>query len=228
MLALTFDFLLIPTELALRVTDHPVSHTPQIPQDSASKLRPTLPTESAYVCLLSAEPFQPSGLSRSLSFGMSTSSSSLLGKKPAAPAVVTPDTVRYLGKNVERFRTEIQDMTRSANTVQLRIELQHVELKRQLAKLHEMYTLVGRLKGTTQGSMKNRLEKVTRAQNELLERATRVLQRLMDSFSPQLSDFERQWFDELRRMSAEVAGGTGGLKARTEMASTLLLSPICS
>lgn len=147
---------------------------------------------------------------------MSTSSSSL---KPAAPAVVTPDTVRYLGKNVERFRTEIQDMTRSANTVQLRIELQHVELKRQLAKLQEMYALVARLKGTSQGSMKNRLEKVTRAQNELLERATKVLQQLMDSFSPQLSDFERQWFDELRRMSVDVTGGTGGLKARTDMLS---------
>lgn len=44
----------------------------------------------------------------------------------------------------------------------------------------------------------------------------------MDSSSPQLSEFERQWFDELERMKMEVVGGMGGessLKSRTDMVS---------
>lgn len=139
-----------------------------------------------------------------------SSSHSTQGQPPEV--IITPATLRFMGKAVETFRHEIRDLVAAADTVQCRLELQLRERKRQLAKLLELAQLSDGLRRSTGGreGLGGRLERVAQAQEALLGRMDRVLQRLMNAHQPVLSTYETRWFAELERLEKEVVAGGGG------------------
>ncbi|KAI5479721.1 nuclear pore complex, nucleoporin 88 family protein [Pseudohyphozyma bogoriensis] len=137
------------------------------------------------------------------------SSKAVAGK---SELVITPDTLRFMGKTVETFRHEIRDLVAGADVVQCRLELQMKELSRQLKKLEELSKLSDTLRRSTASAegLGGRLERVAKNQEALLQRTDRVLQRLMDAHEPLLSTYEKKWFEELGRLEKEVLAGKGG------------------
>jgi nucleoporin NUP82 len=140
--------------------------------------------------------------------------------------VITPDTLRFLGKTVERLRSEIRDVTRSANTIQSRITLQDRELSRQLSLLSDMERAIDRLNksGGEGGRLRLKLDTVMGQHQKLDERLNRCLQVLMDNYEPKLSEPEKQWFGELKRMKVDIDGDDGrSLHDRTQKVRLLII-----
>lgn len=65
---------------------------------------------------------------------------------------------------------------------------------------------VNELKGQRNVGMDARIEQMQRTQKELLARLDRLLTALMKKASPELSEHETKWFEELKRMKQEVLG----------------------
>jgi hypothetical protein len=113
-------------------------------------------------------------------------------------------------------------------------------MQRQLLKLAELQDQIAANSSKSADSRKTRLliraETVVENQKALCRRLDSVLQRLMDAHAAEsetgLSEFEKGWFGELRRMKREVGGpeGTGdgedadsrSLWVRTELVSLAL------
>lgn len=206
LLLITSSLQLVPIELSLRVDPS------LLPSDAAdnSIFVPTTTTsndEPAYVSLLSS-PFviPPLLLPR-------YSRPPVLHPPPSSSATlsINPETLRYMGSTVERFRTDIRHLVSAGDYVQCRLELQAKEVGRQLGKLRGLEG-VSR-EGGCEG-VKERLERVSSAQSDLLSRTDKLLQKLMDAHDPLLSNFERKWFDELGRIEREVVGGDRSLERR--------------
>jgi nucleoporin NUP82 len=66
-----------------------------------------------------------------------------------------------------------------------------------------------------------RWERIQAEQKVLLRRLDRMLQGLMEKASPELSEHETKWFEELKRMKEEISGSgrydEGSLVARTRL-----------
>lgn len=208
-LALTAELQLVALELNLRIINDDVdgewaNDTPSSITDGAGR---------GYVSLLGSGPaFVPpdpfksvSGLpSQPLLAGSNTG----LGGK--AELKVTPETLRFLGKTVERFRGEIRDVVRAGNAVQGRLDVQVREMQRQLERLADIRRRTAEVREGTDGAapagtskLEQRLARVSGTQRELVSRTDRILQRLMDAHHPSLSVYERKWFEELERMASE-------------------------
>lgn len=117
-------------------------------------------------------------------------------------------------------------MSAGVNSVQARIDLQHKEMKRQLLKLGDLEEMIGAALASTSGNgdvkgkgvntgttLPSRVQSVIQVQQDLVSRLDKVLQRLMDSYSPNLSELETAWFAELGRMRREVGKPPAGLNA---------------
>jgi len=113
-------------------------------------------------------------------------------------------------------------------TVEGRVELQKAEFTRVQAKCGEMLRLIGQLKervndiqGVQEEGRVGRVERLKGKHKELMGRSDRLLQALMNGASPELSECETKWFEELRRMKGDVIGvgkfDEGSLKARTAL-----------
>ena len=191
-------------------------------------------TQTAYMSLLAKDPFNvPTFPSRVPS---QPPQGALVGSGKSTP--ITPDALRMFGKRVETLRSDMRDITAAVNSVQERIGLQNREMTRQLAKLAEMTTLMKSVSAasappkdgsdTNDRGIAGRVKKVAEIQSALLTRLDRVLQWLMDSYSPKLSEFESKWFAELGRMKREIGGddedtGDGrSLRSRTDLVSYLV------
>lgn len=223
---------MVPIELGLRLKDASQSQAAApLKKSIAAPPEPhgARTIEPVYVGVLGTQPFVPPPCFTRPT-GLPPPSPHMAKKIPASLAQqqqqqqVTPDNLRFLGKSVERFRSDIRDINRGVHTVQDRIILQHQELQRQLSKLAQMTLLIQRLKQAAEGPLEERVRKVGQRQQELLKRIDRVLQGLMDSYSPKLSEFEQQWFSELGRMNGEIVGKDDGrsLKARCQLVSLSL------
>jgi nucleoporin NUP82 len=204
--------------------------------------------DKAYISLLEREPFDiPKFNSRRTAASLppiaSPSSPSVAPAFGTPQAPITPDALRSLGSRVEALRTDIRATTRGVNAVQARITLQHREMQRQLLKLAELQDQIAAHSSQSTGSRTNQLliraESVVEDQKALCRRLDHVLQRLMDVHASEsetgLSEFEKAWFGELRRMRREVGGPEGGeeadsrsLWARAELVSVEFLSPLLS
>jgi nucleoporin NUP82 len=241
--AVTSQYQAIPIELSLRPVDirdatPPPGPSAPSPTAPSSTLKTSLRgldsggTETAYMSLLAKDPFViPTFPSPAPS--QPPQATSLASGKSIS---ITPDALRMFGKRVETLRSDMRDITAAVNSVQERIGLQNREMSRQLAKLAEMTALIKSVSGASappkdgsdgnDGSIAARVKKVAEIQSALLTRLDRVLQRLMDSYSPKLSEFESKWFAELGRMKREIGGdkeedtGDGrSLRSRTELVS---------
>ena len=75
-----------------------------------------------------------------------------------------------------------------------------------LDKCKEVLELLDSLHGKRQEQTKKKLEEVQARQKELLNRTNRILRAMMKSASPDLSEHETKWFEELKRLQREIKG----------------------
>lgn len=140
--------------------------------------------------------------------------------------MLTPDTLRYLGTTVERVTGQIREILLAAKATDMHVQLQRTEFARQQAKAKELVERVERLRGERQEITKAKLESVRDGQKALMTRIDRILGAMMRNASPEVSEHERRWFEELRRMKDEVVGrgryDHDSLAARTSLVSVTL------
>ncbi|TCD66933.1 hypothetical protein EIP91_000711 [Steccherinum ochraceum] len=133
-----------------------------------------------------------------------------LGPRLALPQtsqdLLTPDTLRFLAAQFEQFMSQIKGAHVAYNAAGMRSVLQHQEFRRQREKFKEIDTLVGQLNNTRQDQTKERIQRIHDTQRILLDRMEKILRVLMKSASPELSEHETKWFEELKRMKQEIAG----------------------
>jgi len=106
------------------------------------------------------------------------------------------------------------------SAVESRSRLQVKEYQQQKTKCQEMLDLVARL-SSQYTHITTRAQRVMDRQKMLSARSDGILQAMVDKASPELSEHEKKWFDELRRMKEEVAGvgryDEGSLAARARL-----------
>lgn len=224
LLAVTSSLQHVGLELSLRVD------TPGSPSLSPAKLTTSLPStpsssaKSHYVSLLGVEPFTIPPILADRS-GLPTKPRVVLPQSNGkALESITPENLRFIGKTVQSFRSDVRETLSAGATVQARLDLQLKELERQLAKLASVSDLASDLRNGEAGAggkegLKSRVERVTETQLGLISRVDKVLQKLMDNHQPLLSDYEQKWFAELKRMKEDVGGDADGLKERTTLVS---------
>ncbi|KAH7887865.1 hypothetical protein F5I97DRAFT_1863655 [Phlebopus sp. FC_14] len=176
---------------------------------------------SAYVSLLGDEPFVPS-LVLSRPSGLPSHPHMAVGTaNTKGEFMLTPDTLRYLSATVESFTTQIREILLAHCITEARATLQHTEFARQQAKAREMLALIDTLRNSRYTDTQARVERIVARHKELTGRLDRTLQAFMQQVSPELSEYETKWFEELRRMKAEVTGAgrydEGSLAARTSL-----------
>ena len=177
---------------------------------------------SAYVSLLT-EPFEPAPVLNRIA-GLPVNPRLALPPSPAEAKgefKLTPDTLRYLGTTFERFMAQIREVQLAYSAAKHRAELQRQEFKRQQETCQQMLDLIDRLGTTRQISTKGKLVALQEAQKKLLRREERILQSLTKQASPELSEHETKWFQELKRMKNEVTGvaryDENSLQSRTDL-----------
>lgn len=178
------------------VKDEPKSTVP------ADRLLKPAGEPPAYTSLLGTKPWQPP----------TSLSSTGLPPTPrlATPGTkefrITPDTLRFLSATVDEIATRIHGIEAAYQQTNSRVALQCEELQRQAAKVAEIRTLLGELRGARQDRISARARGIQDGQQALLGRLDRVLGELMKRANPTLSDHETKWFGELGRMRQQVLG----------------------
>lgn len=212
LIIITESLQLITIELGLRVNAELLPSLAESVAHADDQARAVSSEESGYVSVLD-EPFIiPPPFDRKAG----VSAVPRLAVKPPAGSngelVITPASLRFLGKTVESFRGEIRSLVTGADIIQRRLELQMKELSTQLGKLKELSNLSNELRKSTANpdGLTNRMDRVKARQEALLSRTDRVLQKLMESHQPVISTFERKWFDELDSLSVEIMGNKNG------------------
>ena len=162
---------------------------------------------STHTSILSAEPFIPPSLSGGLS-DPSTSQKLLLPQVPfgSKELTLTPDTLRFLGTSVAQITSHSRDVILACQVITRRMCLQQFELPRLTKKCHEMESILEKIQGPGRAATEIRLAKVQEEQKLLSARLDRLLQSLMEKASPELSEHEAKWFEELKRMKEDVLG----------------------
>jgi nucleoporin NUP82 len=145
--------------------------------------------------------------------------------------LLTPDTLRFIGKTVGQITTQIRELEIAYQEAIARVKVQNQELQCQAAKCKDMEKAVERLKGSGRLTDEARLSKIQDEQKNLLARLDRLLQALMKKASPELSEHETKWFEELKRMKVDVLGSgkydEDSLVARTRLVRFYPLFPVC-
>jgi nucleoporin NUP82 len=209
-------------KLPLRI-DSVVSDAPDAPLQAIDNNRYLAPLSDspAYVSLLADDSYTPPPALTQRSAGLASTQrfpTSLQGE-----FMLTPETLRRLGTVIEEFTTRIHAIQLGYRGSEVRRELQIKEFKRQQDTCRELLELVEKLKGRRSGLTQYKLNTVTKAQESLMRRFDRVLQKLMEQASPELSVYETKWFQELRRMKEDIVGikkfDDSSLVARTNLVS---------
>ncbi len=117
--------------------------------------------------------------------------------------VVTPDSLRFLGKTAETIREEIRSITRGGNACQMRLDLQNKEIQRQARKLADVRSRTTQVERRDE-KLVQRFAAAEQAQAALTKRIDSLLQRLVVLHQPEISVYERKWFDELDRLVVEM------------------------
>lgn len=135
----------------------------------------------------------------------------------------TPEVMRAFADTTKRFTDVIHDLQLAARGAVHRADLQEKEFARQKAKKEELEERLTYLERDRQEQTKARMERAVEGQKELIERIDRILGAMMRNASPELSEHERKWFTEVKRMKEEVMGrgryDEQSLVSRTSLAS---------
>lgn len=218
----------VAIELALRLSDADESTvkttatTTAAPSEENKTKAPTEPP--AYVSALE-RPFDvPAILDRASSVSgvprLALAPASQSASQATRKGEITPDSLRFIGGAVEKYRRELRQLAGAADAVQVRIALQQQEMTRQLKALRDIDDTAEDLRRSTTGGATTaaaastgqgigaRVARVAAQQERLVQRTDSVLQRLMNAHHPQLSQYETRWFDELRRLEREIGSST--------------------
>ncbi|TFK55814.1 hypothetical protein OE88DRAFT_1804607 [Heliocybe sulcata] len=179
------------------------SATIEGPKDLSVSLRKSPEGPPAYVGLLGSDPYEPPEI-------YSNFSAQPPKDRPAAMRsdMITPDSLRFLGSTIEHFVHQIGAVRLAQRHAETRHELQIQEYQRQQEKLQELVSRCGELKGAQHIATLDKVKRLQDAQKALFRRLDRTLQAMMRKVSPELSQHEKKWFDELKRMKGEVLGAT--------------------
>ncbi|OCH90689.1 hypothetical protein OBBRIDRAFT_819148 [Obba rivulosa] len=231
---LTYSIFILTAHM--RITVLPLNLRPESPSLPSSELPPETPPESPlkrkktpsdatepppYVSLLGPEPFSPAPILTSPS---GLPHNALLALPPSAQGELqlTPDTLRFLASTVERLTAQKHEAQLAYRAAEARAELQQQEFQRQREKLHELMQRAEQLKNARQAQTQEKIRRAQEVQKTLLARMDRTLRALMEKASPELSEHETKWFEELRRMKEEVVGA-GRYDERSLVTRTNLL-----
>ena len=225
--ALTSTYRIIPIEQQLRVQDTSqgatptsVSAPPTSSKPPSAHVAPTLTnsTKAPAFATLLVEPYNAPRAPSAL-------------KLPKLPANrVGIDEITH-GEQLGQVARAL-DMLMAQRTATLpilysihsRLELMAKEYPRQRAFGAEMLSALENLAKERRPETEGRLQALVVRQEEILVRIDRLLQRLMDSYSKELTEYEVKWFKELARMRKEVSGTSDGrsLNARALLAQEQL------
>ena len=121
---------------------------------------------------------------------------------------LTPDTLRYLALTVQRLADQMHEIQIAYRSAELRAQLQEQEFRRQQNTAQDILTLNDELHGKRQEQTREKVSQVQSRQKELLNRTDRILRAMMKNASPELSEHETKWFEELKRLQKEIKGST--------------------
>lgn len=159
-----------------------------------------------YTSLLGTEPWMPpSILSRNTGLPFNPRLS-LPKDASQREFMLTPDTLRYLATVVTRYSDQVREVELAQHSAEGRAALQIQEVIRQTTKCRELLAIVERIKESRREASQDRIQKVQQGQKILLKRLDRMLQVMMEKASPELSEHETKWFDELKRLKEAVIG----------------------
>lgn len=119
------------------------------------------------------------------------------------------ETLRLLGNTVQEFRNDLRTLAKANNATQQRFQLQIQELPRQLSKLQDAVELSNTIRERHEKELESKKERLSKRQEELLARADRILQSLIDAHEPTLSHAEEAWFKEIQKLQRYVQSDTG-------------------
>jgi nucleoporin NUP82 len=137
--------------------------------------------------------------------------------------VLTPDVLVYLLRATEHLSSQVRDINLAYSAVKFRNQLQENELDLHVKVAGILNQKCEKLKGERKSSMDARIERMQTTQKQLLMRLDHLLAALMRQASPELSEHEVKWFEELKRMKLEVLGSgrydADSLAAKTKQVS---------
>lgn len=225
--ALTSTYRIIPIEQQLRVQETPQDSTSAPVSASSTSIKPpsahsalsfsSCTTAPAFATLL-VEPYKPPRAPPALK----------LPKLPASrigvDEITTGEQLAQVARALETLMAQRTAALPIFYSVQARLELMAKEYPRQRAFSAQMLGALQVLANERRPETEGRLQALVVRQEEILARTDRVLQRLMDSYSKELTEYEVKWFKELARMRKEVSGTRDGrsLKDRALLAQEQL------
>ncbi|KAI0068934.1 hypothetical protein BV25DRAFT_1817857 [Artomyces pyxidatus] len=119
---------------------------------------------------------------------------------------ITPDTYKFIGDKGDQFQRLITEVLHAHVKVRNRRELQINELVRQGHQLNDLRAMLDHMKGPRQAQTEERMKTMRKNQGALLARLDRILHEMTKRASPELSESETNWFNELKRMKEVIAG----------------------
>jgi nucleoporin NUP82 len=195
-----------------------LSSSASLPPDQSTAGQPSSNDKApVYTSLLSQDPYKPPSVLSGLPIAAkhSVPSNYLSGEFR-----LTPDTLRFLGKTVSQVSGQIREVLAAQRGAEARVALQLQEQARLCDKCREINQRIASLR---QRGLEERLQGIRDAQNQLLARTDRILRAMMAQASPELSEHETNWFQELKRMQEQAAGlgryDADSLNSRTRLVS---------
>ncbi|KAF9076010.1 hypothetical protein BDP27DRAFT_1415160 [Rhodocollybia butyracea] len=184
----------------------PKNKTDESPAPPSSHRLELIGDNPPYASLLGTEPWlPPSVLSRPA--GLPSNPRLSLPKDASQREfVLTPDTLRYLATIMANYSGQIREAEMAQQGAEGRASLQIQEIGRQSAKCREIIASLDRLRGVQKETSEKRILKAQEEQKVLSKRLDRMLQVMMEKASPELSEHETKWFEELKRMKETVIG----------------------
>ncbi|KAF9055104.1 hypothetical protein BDZ89DRAFT_1055715 [Hymenopellis radicata] len=120
--------------------------------------------------------------------------------------VLTPDSLRYLATTVNQMSNQIRDAQFAHRDSMNRASLLREELNNMCGKAGELQRRLQRLNGAGSIAVRTKIQRAQDRHRDLMTRLDRMLQHMMDQASPELSEHETKWFEELKRMKQELIG----------------------
>ena len=135
------------------------------------------------------------------------------------PMTLSPDGLRYFAAATERVQSDVHEVMVASRALEMRMQLQRLEMKRQIDTCAELLKHITQLKETKRIATQEKVTRVQAGLKTLLAKEDRILNALVKKASPALSESETKWFQELKRMRMEIKGAarydSESLSART-------------
>ena len=223
--ALTSTYRIIPVEQELRVQETPRDPIPTSVQASSTSTKPpahvlslTSSTKAPAFATLLVEPFNVLRAPPTLKLPK------LPTTRIGVDEITTGEQLAQVARALEMLMAQRTATLPILYSIQARLELMAKEYPRQRAFSAQMLGALYTLTKERQPETEARLQALVVQQEEILAKIDRMLQRLMDSYSKELTEYEVKWFKELARMRKEVSSTSDGrsLNARAMLAQEQL------